>query len=72
MIENKSDNTTRKRINLDEPITDMIKRLKSEHRSFETKLHDVEDAINSEDKDIIYAVKIIRSMSESIIHHAVE
>ena len=68
MIENTS---SRKRINFDEPITDMIKRLKSEHLNFEIKLQEVEYAVNNY-KDISYATKIIRSMSESIIHHAVE
>lgn len=68
MIENTS---SRKRINFDEPITDMIKRLKSEHRHFEIKLHEVEYAVNNY-KNISYATKIIRGMSESIIHHAVE
>ena len=79
MIENKSskNNTIRKRINFDEPINDMIKRLISEHRNFETKLEEVESAINDNDndnnnKDITYAAKIIRSMSEAIIDHAVE
>ena len=72
MIENKSSNNNiRKRINFDEPIADMIERLKSEHRNFETKLEELEDVINS-DKDIAYATKIISNMSESIIHHAVE
>jgi hemerythrin-like domain-containing protein len=72
MIENKSSaNNNRKRINFDEPITDMIERLKSEHLNFETQLQEVESAINN-DKDISYAAKIIRSMSDSIIHHAVE
>ena len=71
MIENKSNNNIRKRINFDEPITDMIERLKSEHRNFETKLEEVKGVIN-DDKDVTYAIKIIRSMSESIIHHAVE
>ena len=72
MIENKSSNNNiRKRINFDEPIADMIERLKSEHRNFETKLQELEDVINS-DKDIAYATKIISNMSESIIHHAVE
>jgi hypothetical protein len=47
MIESKSNNNIRKRINFDEPIPDMIKRLKSEHRIFETKLHEAESAINS-------------------------
>ena len=75
MIENKfSNNNIRKRINFDEPIADMIERLKLEHRNFETKLKEVEDAINNsdKDKDITYATKIIRSMSEFITHHAVE
>ena len=72
MIDNKhSNNKIRKRINFDEPIADMIERLKSEHHNFENKLREVEDAINS-DKDIAYATKIISNMSESIIHHAVE
>jgi len=75
MIENKfSNNNIRKRINFDEPIADMIERLKLEHHNFETKLQEVENAINNsdKDKDITYATKIIRSMSESITHHAVE
>ena len=39
MIENKhSNNKIRKRINFDEPIADMIERLKSEHHNFENKL----------------------------------
>jgi iron-sulfur cluster repair protein YtfE (RIC family) len=73
MIDNKhSNNKIRKRINFDEPIADMIVRLKSEHHNFENKLREVEDAINNSDKDIAYAIKIISNMSESIIHHAVE
>ena len=67
MRENKySDNNIRKRINFDEPITNMIERLKSEHLNFETQLQEVESAINN-DKDIAYAAKIIMSMSESNI-----
>ena len=75
MIENKSSNNNiRKRTNFDEPIADMIERLKSEHRNFETKLQEIEIAINNsnKDKDIVNATKIIRNMSDSIIHHAVE
>src|SRR5687767_7079488 len=78
MIDNKSskNNTIRKRINFDEPINDMIKRLISEHRNFETKLEEVESAMNDNNndnnKDTTYAAKIIRSMSEAIIDHAVE
>ena len=72
MIEKKSsDNNIKKRINFDEPINNMIERLKSEHRNFEIKLQGVEASINS-NKDIKFAAKIIRNMSESIIHHAVE
>ena len=57
MIENKSSNNNIiKRINFDEPIADMIERLKSEHRNFETKLEELEDVINS-DKDIVYATR---------------
>lgn len=75
MIENKSSNNNiRKIINFDEPIADMIERLKSEHRKFETKLQEIEIAINNsnKDKDIVNATKIIRNMSDSIIHHVVE
>jgi hemerythrin-like domain-containing protein len=72
MIEKKSSNNNiKKSINFDEPINNMIERLKSEHRNFEIKLQGVEASINS-NKDIKFAAKIIRNMSESIIHHAVE
>ena len=72
MIEKKSSNNNiKKSINFDEPINNMIERLKSEHRNFEIKLQEVEDTINS-NKDIKFAAKIIRNMSESIIRHAVE
>jgi hemerythrin len=72
LIENKSnDNNIRKGINFDEPINNLIERLKSEHRNFESKLQAVEEAINN-NKDIKFAAKIIRNMSGSIIHHAVE
>ena len=72
MIEKKSSNNNiKKSINFDEPINNMIERLKSEHRNFEIKLQGVEASINT-NKDIKFAAKIIRNMSESIIHHAVE
>jgi hypothetical protein len=67
MIENKSSNNNiKKRINFDEPIADMIERLKSEHRNFETKLQEIEDAINNsnKDKDIVNATKIINKKHE--------
>ena len=72
MIEKKSSNNNiKKRINFDEPINNMIERLKSEHRNFEIKLQEVDDTINS-NKDIKFAAILIRNMSEPIIHHAVE
>jgi hypothetical protein len=49
----------------------MIVRLKSEHHYFETKLHEVESALNR-DNDIQSATKIISGLSNFIIHHAVE
>jgi iron-sulfur cluster repair protein YtfE (RIC family) len=59
------------RINFNEPIPEMIERLKREHRNFESRLDKVDNTVNR-DNDIIDGVKIIRDMSESIIHHAVE
>lgn len=58
------------RINFDEPIPDMIKRLETEHKEFESKLAEVKT--NVEDNNIIRATEIIRSISDKIIHHAVE
>lgn len=49
----------------------MIERLKREHRNFESRLDKVDNSINR-DNDIIDGVRIIRDMSEAIIHHAVE
>ena len=59
------------RINFNEPIPEMIERLKREHRKFESTLDKVDNTINR-DNDIIDGVRIIRDMSEAIIHHAVE
>ena len=59
------------RINFNEPIPDMIERLKREHRSFESKLDEADNSINI-DHDIADAAKTIRSMDKSIVHHAVE
>jgi hypothetical protein len=59
------------RINFNEPIPDMIERLKREHRSFESKLDEADNSINR-DNNIIGGVKIIRYMAESVIRHAVE
>jgi hemerythrin-like domain-containing protein len=58
------------RINFDEPIPVMIERLEAEHKEFESKLVEVKTSI--EDNNIIRAAKIIRGISNKIIHHAVE
>ncbi len=47
----------------------MIERLKSEHRSFESKLAKVQGSINND--DIVHAVAIIQSMTDNVTHHAV-
>ena len=48
----------------------MIERLKSEHRSFESKIAKVQDSINND--DIVRAAAIIRNMADKVTHHAVE
>ena len=58
------------RINFDEPVPEMIKRLEMEHKDFESKLAEVKT--NIDDNNIIHAAEIIRSISGKIIHHAVE
>lgn len=58
------------RIDFDEPIPQLIERLKSEHSSFESKIVEIEDSIN--DNNIVHATKIIRSMIDKVTHHAVE
>jgi hemerythrin-like domain-containing protein len=58
------------RINFDEPIPEMVKRLKSEHKKFESNLAKVK--ISIEDNNITLASEIIQSISDKIIHHAVE
>lgn len=63
--------TSNNRINFNEPIPDMIERLKREHRSFESKLDEADNSINR-DNNIVDAVKTIRNMDESVIHHAAE
>jgi hemerythrin-like domain-containing protein len=59
-----------RRIDFNEPIPQMIERLKSEHRSFESKLAEIQGSINND--DIVHAVAIIRSMTDNVTHHAVE
>ena len=46
------------RIDFNEPIPQMIERLKSEHRSFESKIAEVQGSINN--NDIEHATEIIR------------
>jgi len=58
------------KINFDEPIPEMIKRLEIEHKEFESKLAEVKTCV--EDNNIMHAAEIIRSISDKIIHHAVE
>ena len=58
------------RIDFDEPIPQLIERLKSEHRSFESKIVEIQGSIN--DNNIAHATKIIRSMIDKVTHHAVE
>jgi hypothetical protein len=58
------------RINFDEPISQMIQRLKQEHVDFESTFKKAEKCINENaNKE---AIKIIHDLSESIIKHAVE
>jgi hemerythrin-like domain-containing protein len=58
------------RINFDEQIPEMIKRLELEHKNFESKLAEVETNVDT--NNIIGAAEIIRSISDKIIRHAVE
>lgn len=57
-------------INFDEPIPQMIERLKSEHVIFESKLVQVED--NLKNNNVKQAAEIIQSINERITRHAVE
>jgi hypothetical protein len=66
-----NNNNNNNRINFNEPIPDMIERLKREHRSFESKLDEADNSINR-DNNIEEGIKIIRYMGESVIHHAIE
>jgi hemerythrin-like domain-containing protein len=59
-----------RRIDFNEPIPQMIERLKSEHRSFESKIAEVQGSIDND--DIVQAAAIIRSMTDRVTHHAVE
>lgn len=58
------------KIDFDEPLPQMIERLKSEHRSFDSKLAEIQGSINN--NDIEHATEIIRGMIDKVTHHAVE
>jgi hemerythrin-like domain-containing protein len=58
------------KINFDEPIPEMIKRLKSEHKQFESNFVKIKTSI--EDNNVTLASEIMQSISDEIIHHAVE
>ena len=58
------------RIDFNEPISQMIERLKSEHRSFESSIVEIQGSINN--NDIAHATEIIRSMTDKVTRHAVE
>lgn len=56
------------KINFDEPIPDLIERLKREHRQLESKLVELETigAVNKQ------SIKLLEELSEPIVRHAVE
>lgn len=58
------------KINFDEPIPELIRRLETEHKDFESKLAEVKT--NVDDNNIIRAAEIIQSIKDKIIRHAVE
>jgi len=58
------------RIDFNEPIPQMIERLKSEHRSFDSKLAEIQGSIIN--NDIVHATEIVRGMIDKVTHHAVE
>jgi hypothetical protein len=58
------------RINFDEPIPQMIQRLKQEHENFEISFEKIEKFVD--DNEIKQATETMHGMSESIIKHAVE
>jgi hemerythrin-like domain-containing protein len=58
------------KINFNEPIPQMIERLKQEHENFEISFEKMEKFVN--DNEIKQAIETMHGMSESIIRHAVE
>lgn len=62
--------TSGNRIDFNEPIPEMITRLKSEHKKFEFDLAKIKTSIK--DDNITLATEIIQGISDKIIRHAVE
>ena len=62
--------TSGNRIDFNEPIPEMITRLKSEHAKFEFDLAKIKTSIK--DDNITLATEIIQGISDKIIRHAVE
>jgi hemerythrin-like domain-containing protein len=58
------------KINFNEPIPEMIRRLKNEHQQFEMQLNTIQEHIGR--NEIKEAIEIIHTISELIIRHAVE
>jgi hemerythrin superfamily protein len=58
------------KINFNEPILEMIRRLKNEHQQFEIRLNTIQEHIDR--NEIKEAIEIIHTISELIIRHAVE
>jgi len=56
------------RINFDEPLPDMIERLKKEHRQIGVRLDELE-SIGVTNKE---ALEILQELGDPIVHHAVE
>lgn len=55
------------RIDFDEPIQEMITRLESEHKEFESNLEKVKIII--QDNNITLASEIMQNISGKIVHH---
>ncbi len=58
------------KINFNEPIPQMIERLKQEHDNFEISFKKIEKFVD--ENEIKEAIETMHGMSESIIRHAVE
>lgn len=58
------------KINFNEPIPQLIDRLKQEHDNFENSFKNIKKSVN--ENEFMQAITIINDMGESIIRHAVE